>query len=122
MDDVGLLAAQQLRQFPDAGEPVDPKIYMYNAPAGPQRITKGMMGDNSLLKENAARLHKKLRSDYFRYIAEAELASSNESGAESPLTANNRDEFEKDPFANDEPVSDGSHSPLSTIKRQRVLK
>jgi hypothetical protein len=81
-----------------------------------------MMGDNSLIKEDANRLYKKLRSDYFRYIAEAELASSNVSGAESPLTANNRDEFEKDPFGNEEPVIDGSHSPLSTIKRQKVLK
>lgn len=107
---------------PDAGEPVDRESYIYQPPNGPQRITKGMMGDNSLIKENAERLRKKLRSDYFRYIAEADLEKSNASGAESPLTANNRDEFEKDPFVNEKPVTDGSRSPMSTIKRQKVLK
>lgn len=107
---------------PDAGEPVDPNTYMYNAPAGPQRITKGMMGDNALIKEHADKLFKKLRGDYRKYVAEADLAASNASGAQSPLTASNRDEFEKDPFDNEKPVSDGSHSPLSTIKRQKVLK
>ena len=107
---------------PDSGEPVDVDTYMYKAPNGQQRITKGMMGDNSLIKEDANKLFAKLKGDYRAYIAEAELAASNASGAQSPLTATERDDFEKDPFAGDKPVSDGSRSPLSTIKRQSVAK
>jgi len=107
---------------PDAGEPVDVDTYMYKAPVGKQRIVKGMMGDNSLIKEDANRLFAKLKGDYRAYIAEAELAASNASGAQSPLTATDRDDFEKDPFAGEEPVNDGSRSPLSTIKRQDVAK
>ena len=106
----------------DTGEPVDVDTYMYKAPNGEQRIVKGMMGDNSLIKEDANKLYAKLKGDYRAYIAEAELAASNAAGAQSPLTATNRDDFEKDPFADDEAITDGSHSPLSTIKRQKVLK
>ncbi len=107
---------------PDVGEPVDPNTYMYKAPNGPQRIVKGMLGDNSLIKENASKLFVKLKNDYRAYIAEADLAASNVPGAQSPLTATKRDAFEKDPFAGSNAVVDGSHSPLSTIKRQDVLK
>ena len=67
-------------------------------------------------------MYAKLKGDYRAYIAEAELAASNAAGAQSPLTATDRDDFEKDPFANEKPVTDGSRSPLSTIKRQSVEK
>jgi hypothetical protein len=103
----------------DMGEPVDPDTYMYKAPVGDQRFVK--MGDNPLIKENAAALSSKLKKDYRRYVAEAELARSN-AGDASPLTADNRDDFDMDPFAGDAPVTDGSRSPLSTVKRQPVNK
>jgi len=105
----------------DMGEPVDPDTYTYKAPVGTQRMVKGIMGDNPLIKENASQLHVKLKKDYKSYVVEAELARSN-AGDASPLTADNRDKFEVDPFLNDEPVTDGSRSPLSTIKRQSVNK
>lgn len=105
----------------DMGEPVDPDTYTYKAPVGTQRFVKGTMGDNPLIKENADALGAKLKKDYKRYVAEAELARSN-AGDASPLTADNRDKFDKDPFTGDTPVTDGSRSPLSTVKRQKVSK
>lgn len=87
----------------------------------PQRRVKAMSGDNPLIKEDAVKLLAKLRNDYKAYIAEAE-AANNEAGTASPLTANSRDKFEKDPFAEEDIVDDGSHSPMSTIERQDVDK
>ena len=110
------------QEHPDSGEPVDPNAYMYKASNGEQRLVKGFMGDNPLIKENAEKLFAKLKGDYKSYVAEADMAASNAPGSTSPLTANNRDEFDKDPFVSDEAVTDGSRSPLSTIKRQKVLK
>ena len=109
----------------DVGEPVDPQEYMWKPLNPEQRF--GKMGDNTmaeatLVKEDANSLYAKLRKDYRTYVAEADLAASNAPGADSPLTATDRDEFEKDPFASEEPVTDGSRSPLSTIKRQSVAK
>ena len=108
--------------YDDEGIPVDPNTYTYKAPTGDQRIVKALTGDNPLIKENAELLYAKLRKDYKLYVAEADVAASNAPGAQSPLTANNRDKFEKDPFAGEEPVTDGTHSPISTVKRQDVLK
>ena len=105
----------------DMGEPVDPDTYTYKAPVGNQRMVKGIMGDNPLIKEDATALGAKLKKDYKRYVAEAELARSN-AGDASPLTANSRDQFDMDPFAGETPVTDGSHSPLSTVKRQKINK
>lgn len=105
----------------DMGEPVDPDTYMYKAPVGNQRMVKGIMGDNPLIKEDADALGAKLKKDYKRYVAEAELARSN-AGDLSPLSKDNREKFDIDPFAGDTPVTDGSRSPLSTVKRQAVNK
>lgn len=102
------------------GEPVDPATYTWEPERDPQRFVRSI-GDNPLIKENADALYKKLKGDYKAYVAEAELARSN-TGNDSPLTANNRDEFDKDPFKSDDAVTDGTHSPLSTIKRQDVAK
>lgn len=104
------------------GEAINPDEFTWQGRYAPgtQSFVKG--GDNPLLiKEDADLLFSKLRKEYRDYIAEAELARSN-AGDASPLTANNRDEFDKDPFANKEPVTDGTHSPLSTIERQHVAK
>ena len=105
----------------DEGETLDLDTYMYKAPTGKQRMVKGMLGDNPLVKESAQAIHAKLKGAYKSYVAEAELNRSN-SGAASPLTADNRNEFKKDPFANEKPVTDGSHSPLSKVKRQPLNK
>ena len=105
----------------DMGEPVDPDTYMYKAPVGNQRMVKGTLGDNPLIKEDADALGAKLKKDYKRYVAEAELARSN-AGDASPLTADNCKQFDKHPFTGETPVTDGSRSPLSTIKRQKVNK
>jgi hypothetical protein len=40
----------------------------------------------------------------------------------SPLTQSERINFDKDPQANEEPVTDGSRSPLSKIVRQKIAK
>jgi hypothetical protein len=105
---------------PARGEEVDADTYMYRAPNGPQRF--GKLGDNTLdMHESVDVIKSRLKKDYRAYISEAELASSN-AGADSPLTANSRNEFDKDPFAGEEPVTDGSRSPLSTVKRQKALK
>ncbi len=103
------------------GEPIDPETASWHGRYAPgtQSYVKG--GDNPLIKEDADLLFSKLTKDYKAYIAEAELARSN-AGENSPLTANNRDEFDKDPFAGEDPVIDGTHSPLSTVKRQHVAK
>lgn len=105
----------------DMGEPVDPDTYTYKAPVGTQRFVKGTMGDNPLIKENASALGAKLKKDYKRYVAEAELARSN-AGDLSPLSKDNREKFDIDPFVGEEPVTDGSRSPLSTVKRQKLNK
>lgn len=122
----------------DSGDEVDRNTYLWKAPNGAQRITRGPGGDNSLIpdaqeddslgisnpliKEHANALFVKFAKEYKSYIAEADLAASNVTGAESPFTATDRDNFDKDPFAGDTEVTDGSRSPLSTIKRQDVLK
>ena len=110
-----------LTEHSDMGVPVDPDSYMYKATVVNQRMVKGIMGDNPLIKEDADALGAKLKKDYKRYVAEAELARSN-AGDLSPLSKDNREKFDIDPFAGDTPVTDGSRSPLSTIKRQKVNK
>jgi hypothetical protein len=112
-------------KYNDLGEPIDRNTYLYRAPNGNQRVTKARGGDNALINyENIdeAKIYSRLKKDYKQYIKEAELNNSNAPGANSPLTANSRDEFEKDPFVKDEPVTDGSRSPMSTIKRQNIAK
>lgn len=103
------------------GEPVDPGSYMWDPDREKQRFVRSL-GDNALdtpLKEDTNALYAKLKKDYRTYVAEADLARSN-TGNESPLTATDRDEFDKDPFAGEEPDTTGQNSPLTTIKRQKV--
>jgi hypothetical protein len=108
-------------EHPEAGEPVDVKDYVYQGRHINQRF--GKIGDNTLMAEQAERansLFNVLNEEYTNFLIEAELESSN-AGSESPLTANSRDKFDKDPFSNEEPVTDGSRSPLSHIGRQDVM-
>jgi hypothetical protein len=108
-------------EHPEAGEPVDVKDYVYQGRHINQRF--GKIGDNTLMAEQAERansLFNVLNEEYTNYLIEADLEHSND-GSESPLTANSRDKFDKDPFSNEEPVTDGSRSPLSHIGRQDVM-
>ena len=102
----------------ETGEPVDPKDYIWNGDHINQRF--GKIGDNTLMAERADSLFAALNEQYTDYLIEAELETSN-AGFDSPLTANSRDTFDKDPFADEEPVTDGSRSPLSHIGRQDVM-
>ena len=99
------------------GEPVDAEDYTWEGPHTNQRF--GKIGDNTLMQERAASLFSSLTEQYRAMLEEADLAASN-AGSMSPLSATKRDKFEKDPNAGEEPVTDGSMSPMSKIKRQSV--
>jgi len=100
------------------GEPLDTEEYVWDGPHLNQRF--GKIGDNTLMAERAISIFKNYSKEYSQVLAEADLEPSN-AGFDSPLTANNRDEFDKDPFVDETPVDDGSRSPLSTVKRQDVM-
>jgi hypothetical protein len=100
----------------EEGEEVDPSTYVWNGSKLPQRIVKGSQGDNPLISE----IHSQLVEKYSQYLTEADR--ENEDGSLSPLSDPTKPEFDKDPLSNDEPVVDGSHSPMSTIARQAALK
>ncbi len=102
----------------DEGEVVDPNTYIYKPEQVPQRLSK--TGDNPMVSEEAMLRYKKLVNEYVSFISESSIP--NEDGAASPLTAADREEFDKDPSAGEEPKTDGSMSPMSTIKRQAVMK
>ena len=72
----------------------------------------GKRGDNTLVNE-AKQKFEKLTKRYASFLREFE----NDSGVASPLTSNSRNEFKFDPFAGDDPVTDGSRSPMSTVKQ-----
>lgn len=98
----------------DEGHEIDKGNYTWNGPSTPQRMVKGMQGDNPLVSE----LHGKILSDYEEYLAESE----NEDGLMSPLSDPTKPEFDKDPTSDEEPITDGTRSPMSRIKRQAVFK
>ena len=103
----------------EIGEPLDVEDYVWDGPHLNQRF--GKTGDNTLMAERAITLFKNYSDQYSQMLEEADLDTSN-AGFDSPLTANSRDEFDKDPFVDETPVDDGSHSPLSTVKRQDVME
>jgi hypothetical protein len=113
-------------EHPEAGEPLEVKDYVYQGRHINQRF--GKIGDNTLMAEQAERadsLFDVLNEEYTSYLIEAESDAAGVTTAngnsQSPLTANSRDKFDKDPFSNEEPVTDGSRSPLSHIGRQDVM-
>ena len=67
----------------------------------------GREADNPIVAER----FNKLVDQYAEYL----LEFSNDAGMDSPLTANDRNEFIHDPFKK-EPTTDGSRSPFSTIE------
>jgi hypothetical protein len=101
----------------EEGHEVDPSIYVWNGPKLPQRIVKGTQGDNPLISE----IHNRLVNSYNEFLAEA-ADRENEDGSFSPLSDPTKPEFDKDPLSGEDPVTDGSHSPMSTISRQAALK
>lgn len=86
--------------------------------------TFGKNGDNTLTDTNinikSSKLFDELNEAYNQYLSNDDM--ENDNGQLSPLSHASRGEFETDPFANDTPVDDGSHSPLSTIIREPALK
>lgn len=104
----------------DEGEVVDPETYMWQPSTPPQRMVKGVMGDNPMMKENMGRFTK-LVDSYVNFLRESN-EPVNADGMASPLTAADRTEFDKDPSKSEEPVTDGSRSPMTDIKRQDVMK
>jgi len=113
-------------EHPEAGEPLEVKDYVYQGRHINQRF--GKIGDNTMMAEQEARadsLFNVLNEEYTSYLIEAESDAAGVTTAngnsQSPLTANSRDKFDKDPFSNEEPVTDGSRSPLSHIGRQDVM-
>lgn len=106
------------KEFTDEGEEVNVDSYVWQGSKLPQRIVKGGQGDNPLISE----LHAHLMGEYSRYLAEAEADRENEDGILSPLSDATKPGFDKDPFAGTEAVTDGSRSPMSTIKRQHAFK
>lgn len=100
------------------GEEVEVDTYMFKPSQAPQRLVKGTMGDNPLLTQESQERFSKIVNEYVKFLNESE----NEDGHASPLTADSRNEFDKDQNAGDEPKDDGSMSPMSQIKRQDVMK
>jgi len=102
-----------MQELDDQGEPVDVDTYTWNGPKEPQRIAH--VGNNPL----AEQLHSQLQASWQKFLAEE---FHNQDGQASPLTDPTKPEFDKDPFAGDKPQDDGSKSPMSTIRRQKVSK
>jgi hypothetical protein len=98
----------------------DIKDYNFKGRADlPERPTSARFGSNPLKSEMRESIYARLLNDYKSYVIETTPNDVNRDGRSSPLTATTRDEFLKDPFT-EEPDTDGSESPLSTIKRQHL--
>lgn len=96
------------------GEEIPINDYIWNAEKLPQRI-KGTQGDNGLLEK----VYSNLLQKYKEFLNEER---ENDAGILSPLSDPTKPEFDKDPLSDETPVDDGSHSPMSTIKRQSFYK
>jgi len=83
----------------------------------PQRVSSARFSSNPL----AEKIHADLKSAWKDFLNESDDDDfDNEGGIDSPLTANNRQKFDKDPMAGEEPDTSGQESPFSEIKRQRI--
>lgn len=99
----------------DEGNPIDVENYTYHGPKQAQRISHFGV-DNSLSET----LFDRIQQQWADFLSESEM--SNEPGIMSPLTHPNRPDFDKDPTGGEEPVTDGTRSPMSNVKRQKVLQ
>ena len=103
------------------GTEVDADAYTWNADRLPQHFGKN--GDNTLndpINEAARSIYMNLSEAYRLFLAEE--SRENDDGVMSPLSEPDIEDFNKDPLAGEPIVDDGSHSPMSTIKRQPALK
>jgi len=99
------------------GHPLDQNEYIWKGPREPNRIVGPNSGTNPLAETILDRMKKQWAS----ILAEADLTAG-VAGTMSPLSDPTKPEFDKDPMAKDEPVTDGSRSPFSTVRRQKVEK
>lgn len=107
---------------PPETKEVDTDTYIWEPEHLEQRF--GKVGDNTLkpieLAELSESIYESLTRAYAEYVIENKR--ENDDGVMSPLSDPTKPEFDKDPFAGDTPVDDGSQSPMSQIKRQPALK
>ena len=97
----------------------DIKDYNFKGRADlPERIISGKSGSNPLVSTMKESIHAKLLAAYKDFLGEGEV--DNAAGITSPLTANARDEFDKDPLADEESDTTGEESPFTDIKRQHI--
>lgn len=97
---------------------MDIKDYNFNGRADlPERLTSARFGSNPMKSDMREHVtYDRIRVAYQEFLAEQE----NDAGHMSPLTSETRDEFDPDPFDDQKPVTDGTHSPMSTIVRQKM--
>lgn len=101
------------------GQEIDPDTYLWQAKRAKQHF--GKSADNTMdnpVAESAS-LFAKLSEAYSAFLAEQR---ENDAGILSPLSDPDIEDFNKDPMANEPVVDDGSHSPMSTVKRQPLRK
>lgn len=101
------------------GNEVDPDIYLWQPKRAKQHF--GKQADNTMDDpiNESSELYARLTEAYSAFIAEDR---ENEAGILSPLSDPDIEDFDKDPLAGEPVVDDGSHSPMSTIKRQPLVK
>ena len=98
----------------------DIKSYKFSGRADlPERLSSAKYGSNAIKSEMKEDVdYALMKAAYDQFI----LENDNQAGLMSPLTATDRDEFDHDPLGDQEPVTDGTHSPMSTIKLQELPK
>lgn len=86
----------------------------------PERLSSARFGSNPLRSDMKESQHfQQMLHSYEKFLSEQR---ENEDGQSSPLTADARDEFDKDPFAGKHAEDSGEHSPLSTVKRPKLKR
>lgn len=97
----------------------DIKDYNFKGRADlPERIISGKSGSNPLVSAMREDIHAKILAAYKEFLGEGEVDDS--TGVTSPLTANARDEFDKDPSAKETTDDSGEDSPFTNIKLQDI--
>jgi hypothetical protein len=124
----GMMESNDLNEMYDYGHTVEhslARLKKYEdassyTPLNPKQKF-GHAGVDNTMEDDAAEenLLEYLTGEYAKFLLEDIDISS---GTQSPLTATVRDEFDKDPLAEEDPVTNGSRSPLSRIKRQSLKK
>ena len=107
------------KSIDDEQSEFDIKDYNFKGLADlPERLVSAKSGSNPLVSTVKEGIHAKLLAAYKDFLGEGEV--DNAAGIASPLTANARDKFDKDPSSDEESDTSGVESPLSDIKRQHI--